>query len=988
MNLDRHTVRRNCRWLIWLLAASFTAQAQNPDPAAPPPERVREIFLKAEQAREAGDAEQERELLEETIRLVGPASRHAFPVYERLRQNYGDRGLIARAVEVGEQQLKVAGGPAQAHHILTSLVTMNASLHRMERAKATLSRLEDTTNQLRASKRWAMRGAWWQAGLATAKATVAQRQGHLVEAEESLKACISSANASVRDNPDLEGSARSMECVRDLMDIQIRTGQLAAAGITADQLRVMADRTMEIKKRPAIHVRVKQSIGRLALEQGKTELARQIFSDGLASLQNSDSAEASLRAADLRFQLARVEMLLGHWPQALEWHRQREAALVGSGKARGRVFPGSIEYAYTLQRLGQTADALAMLESIVMRRRNTQDENSLFRWEADAFHGLALAANGQNDAALQALRRAIPRYLELANGERSSSEAGVMRTARLNWILDGYLTLLSDLAAGNGNDAVQARDEAFRLADLARGSTVQRALSISASRASIGDPALAALARREQDLQREIASLAESIGNLLARGRVAEQDTVVAEMRAVLARLRGDQTAILAEIEQRFPDYAGLLTPKPVSIAAVQKLLHPDEALISIYSGRERTLVWAVPARGEAHFAIVPLSSEQLDVKVATLRKALDPNAEAAGRLPKYDFDVAHELYAKLLTPVENGWREARELIVVPHGRLGQLPFGVLLTQPWKASAARLPYAEMAEAPWLIKRMAISQLPAVVALPALRTQDTVRRAQRPFIGFGDPVFIAATGDTRSPPTRGHTWRNLVTAGTHATPAMATPSSDLGKPVDFALLPQLPDTAQEIEEVASVLAADTERDVFLRRRASEALVKKTDLSSYRVVMFATHGLMGGELPGLYQPALALSNPEITGDGEDGMLTMEEILGLKLRADWVVLSACNTAAAGSQSSESVSGLGRAFFYAGARSLLVTHWAVETASARLLTTEAFRRQASDASLSRARALQQSSLTLMTQAAGNDYSYAHPMFWAPYTLVGDGGR
>ena len=86
--------------------------------------------------------------------------------------------------------------------------------------------------------------------------------------------------------------------------------------------------------------------------------------------------------------------------------------------------------------------------------------------------------------------------------------------------------------------------------------------------------------------------------------------------------------------------------------------------------------------------------------------------------------------------------------------------------------------------------------------------------------------------------------------------------------------------------------------------------------------------------------------------------------------------------------MSGLGRAFFYAGARSLLVTHWAVETASARLLTTEAFRRQASNASLSRARALQQSSLALMTQAAGNDYSYAHPMFWAPYTLVGDGGR
>ena len=120
----------------------------------------------------------------------------------------------------------------------------------------------------------------------------------------------------------------------------------------------------------------------------------------------------------------------------------------------------------------------------------------------------------------------------------------------------------------------------------------------------------------------------------------------------------------------------------------------------------------------------------------------------------------------------------------------------------------------------------------------------------------------------------------------------------------------------------------------------------------------------------------------------MLTMEEILGLKLRADWVVLSACNTAAASGLSSESVSGLGRAFFYAGARALLVTNWAVETESARLLTTEAFRRQSADPAMSRARALQQSSLALMQKSAGKDYSYAHPMFWAPYSLVGDGGR
>jgi CHAT domain-containing protein len=119
-------------------------------------------------------------------------------------------------------------------------------------------------------------------------------------------------------------------------------------------------------------------------------------------------------------------------------------------------------------------------------------------------------------------------------------------------------------------------------------------------------------------------------------------------------------------------------------------------------------------------------------------------------------------------------------------------------------------------------------------------------------------------------------------------------------------------------------------------------------------------------------------------------MEEVLGLKLDADWVVLSACNTASGaargGMDGAEAVSGLGRAFFYAGARSLLVSNWAVESSSARLLTTELFKRQADNAALSRAEALRQSMLALMAKD-GAGFSYAHPIFWAPFSLVGDSG-
>jgi CHAT domain-containing protein len=194
----------------------------------------------------------------------------------------------------------------------------------------------------------------------------------------------------------------------------------------------------------------------------------------------------------------------------------------------------------------------------------------------------------------------------------------------------------------------------------------------------------------------------------------------------------------------------------------------------------------------------------------------------------------------------------------------------------------------------------------------------------------------------------------------------------------------------LKEIAVALKADPARDVFVNRQATERNVKGARLDNHKVIAFATHGIASGEVMGLDQPALALSNPAITGDtGNDGFLTMEEVLGLKLDADWVVLSACNTASADGRGSEAVSGLGRAFFYAGARSLLVSNWAVETTSARLLTTELFRRQSENPKLTRAEALRQSMLSLMGKsAAGAGFSYAHPAFWAPFSLVGDGGR
>jgi CHAT domain-containing protein len=209
--------------------------------------------------------------------------------------------------------------------------------------------------------------------------------------------------------------------------------------------------------------------------------------------------------------------------------------------------------------------------------------------------------------------------------------------------------------------------------------------------------------------------------------------------------------------------------------------------------------------------------------------------------------------------------------------------------------------------------------------------------------------------------------------------------------ELALLPGLPDTSIEVNEIAKVLNAKPE-DIYLNQHASVKKVLETDFSKKNIIMFSTHGLVPGELNGLTQPALALSSPDVTGEKDsDGLLTMDKILELKLNADWVVLSACNTASS-DNSSEAVSGLGRAFFYAGARALLVSNWPVDTVSSRELMVDLFKRHNNQEKISKPEALKQAMLNIADKGAariGNtnvvSYFYSHPLFWAPFVVVGD---
>jgi CHAT domain-containing protein len=192
------------------------------------------------------------------------------------------------------------------------------------------------------------------------------------------------------------------------------------------------------------------------------------------------------------------------------------------------------------------------------------------------------------------------------------------------------------------------------------------------------------------------------------------------------------------------------------------------------------------------------------------------------------------------------------------------------------------------------------------------------------------------------------------------------------------LTPLPDTADELKTIAKVLGASA-GDVNLREAASETKVKSAPLSEYRVIQFATHGLVAGDLSGLAEPALVLTPPDAPTEADDGLLTASEIATLRLNADWVVLSACNTAAGGSEGAEALSGLARAFFYAGARALLVSHWAVYSTAATELTNKTFATLAA-MDLGRAEAFRRAMLDLIAEGKP-------PAYWAPFVVVGEGG-
>jgi CHAT domain-containing protein len=736
----------------------------------------------------------------------------------------------------------------------------------------------------------------------------------------------------------------------------------------------------------------------IVVEEGRYSEAETLANAALETEDTLGVAQDAPERATILSHLGYVLVLQGKGKQAQAVYDQVDRAIDSWSPPRKETYKLSGARISALYATDQVAAGVAAAEDLLKRESARKGPNS---FDAAIAHGLLAIGYARSQRQADALREfqtSIPILISAARENADDEETVVAaKQARLQRIVEAYFNTLVDQAKNPGDVA----EETFALSDAIRGHSVGHALADASARLSIKDPDLANLVRDQQDFDKQIGASLGALNNLLSLPPDGQRDRDVSAASAVVAELRAKRETAIREINKRFPAYGSLIDPKAPSLGDVRAALRPGEAMLSFYFGQTAAFVWAAPKDGATAFARIPMKARDLQAKVEDLRKALEPEAATVEQIPAFNVGEAYELYAALLAPVESGWKNAANLVVVTNGALGEMPLGLLPTANVQVDLQAKPlFADYRQVPWLARSHSVTVVPSAAAFLTLRSLPPGSPSRENLVGFGDPYFshdqaalAEGEGVEVAEAPDAETDGDFDVVRGRPLKLRAAPQTEKVDKAELAMLPRLPDTREELKAMARALNVDPARSLYLGKEASEKTVESLDLKRFKVVAFATHGLIPGDLDGLTQPALALSAPEVSGGGGDGLLTVDKILALKLDADWVVLSACNTGAGAGAGAEAASGLGSAFFYAGTRALLVTNWSVHSASARELTSDLFRRQSGNPKLSRSEALRQSMMALLdgsgaVNAKGQtSYTYAHPLFWAPFTLIGDSG-
>lgn len=638
-----------------------------------------------------------------------------------------------------------------------------------------------------------------------------------------------------------------------------------------------------------------------------------------------------------------VLVVMRQWDAANADFDEMDREVAGSPSARAAAFNAKARLLAYVQR-GRAPSliaALAASETTVRSRIGAEHPRS-----AMALGMLGIAQSEHEDPLVRARgherlqRAAVVLVKGWEQGEPDND--GDVDDAVVRLIFERYLSAPSQEATEG--------TLRFQVAERLRDTPVRRAISEAANRIATGTADLGAKLRRLQDLRAESQWLIKSL--MRSNASAAANDGGVQR----LASIQGQRERLQNDIAQAHPQFVSVAAPLLPNPDELRAELAKGETFLSLVPVAAGVHAWAINAAAVS-YRWLPFPLPELRASVEAVRASTDIDAHG-GKLPAFDRVAAERLYRALLAPMEPALQNTAHLIVASAGPLAVLPWAAL---PRGAG----------DGDWLIQRFAVTQVPGAQAWLTLRKLASEHAASQPLLAWGDPQFAMESPTS----VDAHSTRNL---------RLDRSSGDLR----YGDIPPLPETRDELLAIARSLGADADATLYLGAKATrESVIEASrtgQLARQRVIAFATHGLMANDLPGLNQPALALAaTGRERSDPLAPLLTLEDVMGLRLGADWVVLSACNTAAADGMVEDALSGLARGFFYAGARGMLVTHWAVESESAKLLTTATFEHYASHPDATKADSLRSAIMKVMKLPR-----YSHPAYWAPYALIGDGRR
>jgi CHAT domain-containing protein/tetratricopeptide (TPR) repeat protein len=766
-------------------------------------------------------------------------------------------------------------------------------------------------------------------------------------------------------------SAKCLEYYQNALDIQRRRhdasgeaealcniGQLYSS---INQYEIAKDRSKEAL---VIYRRIgeSKSIAHTLIQLGNAQLKT-----GHILVAMSNYSEAQRIYRDIGDEFGEIDALIGEGLMLYSLKKYEDALktlIVAADKAIQNDYQFRLPEIYT--NIGYVFYKLGRLEKAQKNFQHAMDspEMSLrpdIKWGTLSGIGLVKWKSGKGRQAVVYYEEAISIIEDLYQLTK-----GLKEEERLSMIGDkidvyqNFIELLLELHRTYPNSGYDR--QAFTVSEKNKSRMFLELMSIARAKINYsGDQQFNRFVSRERQLTFEIVHTRNRLSKQMTQPKNQRDSGVIVSLKEKMVAARQALSVLEKEMEATYPRFADLKRPRPISVEQLQAQLEPNETVLAYAVCSKKTLVFVIQKH---HFKmeILTVDREQLRDTIRRFKKGL-VNVKTIIGLEKFRPKIAHNLYQVLFEPIIPELNGSKRLYICADGILFTLPFEALIDKPIdqkkfratkkRSKRNRVDYlTEYAVLHYLVDTYTIAYLPSASVLRTMRKfkKPGFGQWRKPLIAFADPVF-----------------------------SMEKVSG---------CLPRLKESAQEAEAIAQAVRGD-KKDIYLRIDASESNVHLVNLHSARYLLFSTHGLLGGEFSHVTEPALALTlvgNPA----GYDGFLTMNEVLGLDINADIVILSACNTSGQGDKAGrgEGFAGLTRSFMYAGAQSLLVTHWNVDSKAARDLMIETFE---NIKTRDKPEALRQAKIKMKNSWRDIDknqhlkLSLSHPFFWAPFVLVGE---